>query len=85
MTHLPNLLLIYCRTVGEDFCRPRGLFFKFLSPLNFFIYSNGEEVENLKTELSDLYKKKATNDQQLIDANIKLIKLEKRLGAVTEE
>ncbi|KAI1721995.1 autophagy protein 16 (ATG16) domain-containing protein [Ditylenchus destructor] len=44
-----------------------------------------EELESVKIELADVYKKKAINDQQLIDANIKLAELEKKLSIVTEE
>jgi len=44
-----------------------------------------EEVDALRVELADVYKKKAINDQLLIDANGKLAELEKRLAKVTEE
>lgn len=40
---------------------------------------NDERILMLQTELSDLYKKKALNDQQLIDANNRLTQLEREL------
>ncbi|KAH7722783.1 hypothetical protein AAVH_09735 [Aphelenchoides avenae] len=47
--------------------------------------ASGEEVEALRQELAEVYKKKAINDQQLIDTNNKLAVVEKELKKVTKE
>ncbi|KAH7702653.1 Autophagy-related protein 16-1 [Aphelenchoides avenae] len=47
--------------------------------------ASGEEVEALRQELGEVYKKKAINDQQLIDTNNKLAVVEKELKKVTKE
>lgn len=42
-------------------------------------------MEALRQELAEVYKKKAINDQQLIDTNNKLTVVEKDLKKVTKE
>lgn len=44
-----------------------------------------EEIDNLSTELSDLYKTKSKNDQQIIDKNLRLIEIEKTFNEVLNE
>jgi len=44
-----------------------------------------ETIETLREELSELYKKKAINDQQLIDANLRVGQLEKRIAQLSDE
>lgn len=43
------------------------------------------EVESLKNELSDVYRKKAINDQQLIETNKKLEESEKKVAIILRE
>jgi hypothetical protein len=44
-----------------------------------------EELEKLRTELASLYKLKANNDQQLIDAKNRLDQLERELRSTQME
>jgi len=55
--------------------------------LNLFSNSQDfdEECESLKAELADLYKQKALNDQQLIDANNRLGQLEREMKTTQME
>jgi uncharacterized protein CbrC (UPF0167 family) len=50
-----------------------------------YIKFSNDEVETLRSELSEVYKKKAINDQQLIDTSTKVQELEKKLTFVIKE
>ncbi|PAV75726.1 hypothetical protein WR25_11682 isoform F [Diploscapter pachys] len=44
-----------------------------------------DEIRKLRDEISEVYKKKSKNDQELIDANRRLAECERNLNAITEE
>lgn len=58
-------------------------FLHFISIL--LIVSVSEELVSVRTELSDLYRTKAQNDQQLINANVRLGELEQQLRSAQLE
>ncbi|KAF8381939.1 atg-16.1 [Pristionchus pacificus] len=46
---------------------------------------NNDQVENLRLELADVYKKKSINDQCLLESNRSLEEMKKRLDKITKE
>lgn len=63
---------------------------KFKSIFLIFLFLNKfsesvEEIEILSAELSDLYKKKSKNDQQIIDISLRLKEIQENIVEVTNE
>jgi hypothetical protein len=57
-----------------------------LKSQTYFLYSDtSEETERLNNELAELYKKQASNAQQLIDTSNKLAFVQKELEKITVE